>query len=78
MKFETVPFQKFGFIYFTESLLKKLFSFSRKMFLMLHFINWPNVILWLPLLFEVLDNFCIVITVSQIATLQILKLTLAF
>ena len=30
--------------------------FSRKNFLMLNSINWPNFIIWLPVLFEVLAN----------------------
>ena len=34
-------------------------DFSRKMFLILHFINWPNYIVWLPLLLEILANICI-------------------
>ena len=34
-------------------------DFSRKMFLMLHPINWPNFIVWLPLLVEILHNMCI-------------------
>ena len=36
-------------------------DFWRKMFLLLHFINWPNFIAWLLLLREVLTNMCIVI-----------------
>ena len=44
------------------------FNFSEKglglvfqvtMFLMLHSINWPNFIVWLPLPLEILDNMCI-------------------
>ena len=31
------------------------------MFLMLHSINWPNFIIWLHLLLEILGNICIVI-----------------
>ena len=38
-----------------------VYDFSRKMFLMLHCINWPNSIVWLPLLLKVLDNMCITI-----------------
>ena len=32
------------------------FDFARKMFLMLYSINWPNLIVWFPLLFEILGN----------------------
>ena len=33
----------------------------KKMFLVLCCINWPNFIVWLPFLFEILCNMCIVI-----------------
>ena len=35
--------------------------FWRKIFLLLHSINWPNFIVWLPLLREIFSNLCIVI-----------------
>ena len=38
-----------------------VYDFSRKLFLMLHSINWPNFIFWLSLLLEILDNMCIAI-----------------
>ena len=38
-----------------------VYDFSRKMFLMLHSIIWPNFIVWLPLLLEILGNMCITI-----------------
>ena len=38
-----------------------MYDFSRKMFLMLNSINWPNFIVSLPLLFEILGNICIMI-----------------
>ena len=38
-----------------------VYNFLRKMFLMLHSINWPNFIVRLPLLLEILDNMCITI-----------------
>ena len=38
-----------------------LHEFLRKMFLMLHSINWPNFIVWLPLLLEILGNMCIMV-----------------
>ena len=38
-----------------------VYNFSRKMFLMLYSINWPNAIVWWPLLFEILDTMCIAI-----------------
>ena len=28
---------------------------------MLYFINWPNFIVWLPFIIEILDNMCIAI-----------------
>ena len=33
-------------------------DFSTKMFPMLYFINWPNFIVWLPLLREILGGMC--------------------
>ena len=38
-----------------------VYDFSRKMFLMLHSINWPNFIVWLALLLKILGNICITI-----------------
>ena len=38
-----------------------VYDFSIKIFLMLHYINWPNFIAWLPLLLKILDNMCITI-----------------
>ena len=38
------------------------YDFSRKMFVILHSSNWPNdVIVWLPLLLDILGNMCITI-----------------
>ena len=34
------------------------YGFSRKMFLLLHSINWPNIIVWWPLFLKILDNMC--------------------
>ena len=33
-------------------------DFSRKIFLLLYSINWPNSIAWLPLLLDILGNIC--------------------
>ena len=38
-----------------------VYDFSRKVFLILYSINWPNFIAWLPLLLEILVNMCIAI-----------------
>ena len=38
--------------------------FLKEMFLMLHSINWPNFIVWLPLLLEILGNMYITIVVK--------------
>ena len=38
-----------------------MYDVSRKMFLVLYFINWPNFSVWLPLLLEILCNMCIAI-----------------
>ena len=38
-----------------------VYDFSTKMFLKLYSINWPNFIVWLPLLLEILGNMYIAI-----------------
>ena len=38
-----------------------VYEFSTKMFLMFYSRNWPNFIVWLPLLLEILANLCIAI-----------------
>ena len=38
-----------------------VYDFSRKMFLKLYSISWPNFTVWLPLLLEILGNMCITI-----------------
>ena len=38
------------------------YNFWRKISLTLYFINWSNAIVWLPLIFEILGNICIVIS----------------
>ena len=52
----------FYLIYSLNKKQKKnfLLDFWRKIFLLLHSINWPNFIVWLPLLCEKLDNMYIV------------------
>ena len=36
-----------------------VYDFSRKTFLILYSINWPNFIVWLSLHLEILGNMCI-------------------
>ena len=38
-----------------------VYDFSKKMFLMLNSINWPNFMVWLPLRLEILGKMCIAI-----------------
>ena len=38
-----------------------IYDFSTKIFLMLYSVNWPNFIVWLPLLLEILGNICVAI-----------------
>ena len=38
-----------------------VYDFWGKVFLMLYSINWPNFLVWLPLLLEILGNMCITI-----------------
>ena len=44
-----------------DSLAHLLHDFWRKRFLLLYCMTWPNIIVWLPLLREILGNMCIVI-----------------
>ena len=54
-----------------------VYDFSRKMFLMLHSINWRTFIVWLPLLLQILDNMSITIVYQAVKSWN-LKLTLSF
>ena len=38
-----------------------MYDFSTKIFLIVYSVNWPNLIVWLPLLREILGNVCIAI-----------------
>ena len=38
-----------------------LYASWRKIFLFLYSINWPNLVVWLPLLCDILSDMCIVI-----------------
>ena len=60
------------------SLPKFLHDFWRKIFVMIYFINWPNLIAWLLLLLEILGNMCIVIICCPVCNIKKLKLTIAF
>ena len=42
-----------------------VYDVSRKMFLILYSINWPNFLVWLSLLLEILGNICIAIVRFQ-------------
>ena len=43
------------------SLSHLLHNFWRKILLLLYSINWPNLIVWLPLLCKILGNMCVAI-----------------
>ena len=53
-------------------------DFSRKMFLMLYFINWPNLIVWMPLLLEILCNMCIAVICYQFCNVINFEIKLMF
>ena len=55
-----------------------VYGFSRNFFLMLCSINWPNLIVWLPLLLEIFGKYVLPLFVSQVVTSTTLKLTLSF
>ena len=52
--------------------------FWRKIFILLYFINWPNFIIWLPLLYEYWAICLSQLLFNQVVTSWILKLTLSF
>ena len=51
-----------------------VYKLSKKIFLMLHSINWENTIAWLPLLLEILGNTCILIIYFPVSKIINLKL----
>ena len=55
-----------------------VYDFSRKMFLVLCFINWSNFIAWLPLLLEILINMCIAIVCQPDCNVVNLETLLTF
>ena len=55
-----------------------MYGFSRKIFLMLHSINWPNFIVWLPLLLDILGNMCIVMVRFPVCDVINFKINLIF
>ena len=48
----------------------RIFQVSRNTFLMLYSINWPNFILWLPLLLEILKNLCIAVIYCPVSDIM--------
>ena len=50
----------------------------RKIFLVLYSINWPNFIVWLPLLLEILDNTCISIICCPVCDVRNFEINLDF
>ena len=52
-------------------LLYHILYFWRKIFLILNFINWPNFIIWLSLLLEILGNICIVVICCPVCNFEI-------
>ena len=55
-----------------------LHNFWRKIFPLLYSINWPNFIVWLPLVWEIWATCVLQLFVNQVVTSWILKLTLSF
>ena len=53
-------------------------DFSRKMFLMLDSVNWPNFIVGLPLLLEILGTMCITVVCLPGCDIINFELTLSF
>ena len=55
-----------------------VYYFSRKMFFMLYSINWPNFIVWLALLLEILGNICITIVCQKDCDVIKFEINLSF
>ena len=55
-----------------------VYDFSRKIFLMLYSINWPNFIAWLLSLLEILGNRCIVIICFPFYDVMNFQMNLSF
>ena len=55
-----------------------VYNFSKKMFLMLYSINWPNVIPWSALLLKILGNMFIAIVCYPGCDVMDLKINLIF
>ena len=53
-------------------------DFSRKMLLMLYSINLPTLIVWLPLVFEILCNICVAIVFFPCCYVLNFKMNLIF
>ena len=53
-------------------------DFSRKKFHMLDSINWPNFILWFPLLLEISGNMCTVINCYPVCDVINFEIYLSF
>ena len=60
------------------SLLHFVYDFSRKIFFMLRFISWLNVIVWLSFLLEILGNMRIVIIIFPIDDIINFEIKLSF
>ena len=55
-----------------------VYDFSRKVFSMLCSINWPNIVVWLPLLLGIFGNMCVVITCFPVFHVTDFEINLAF
>ena len=53
-------------------------DFSKKTFLILYSINWPNFIIWLTLLLEILDNMCGVIICHPVCAVMSFEINFSF
>ena len=62
----------------TLSLPYTLDDFWRTIFLTIYFTSWPNFIVWMPLLFGILDNICIAIVCFPVDDVKIFDRNLSF
>ena len=71
-------FQKIKKVLELVSLPHFLHNFRMKIFLLLYCINWPNLIICLPLLYKILGNMCIAIVCKPVCEVMNFEVNLIF
>ena len=71
-------FQKIKKVLELVSLPHFLHNFRMKIFLLLYCINWPNLIICLPLFYKILGNMCIAIVCKPVCEVMNFEVNLIF